>query len=79
MKKMRVAALFLCLCLLFGLLGAGSAFADTAKGKTETGKTEAEKADAPKKEVPVEGSIRSSARVTMGSPWIPRHSESSLY
>lgn len=55
MKTMRVAALFLCLCLLFGLLGAGSAFADTAKGKTETGKTEAAKADAPKKEVPVEG------------------------
>ena len=55
MKRMRYAALLLCLCLLFGLLGAGSAFADTAKPGTESGKTADAKTEAPKDEPPAEG------------------------
>lgn len=53
MKTMRFTALFLCLCLLFGLLGAGSAFADTAK--KDGGKTADSKTEAPKEEPPAEG------------------------
>ncbi len=50
MKKTRIPALLLCLCLLFSLCGAGSAFAETGPAKTEDAKSEAVKA-----EVPAEG------------------------